>query len=105
MAKETTIKGVEFTIVNTNTKQAEQMIRNYNYSNSCWLCQAYGRYSDAKERAENKILDEMQKIGGYSYRITGAGSCYFSCAYRLDHEGKKYLVYHTPSYRYLIELA
>lgn len=106
MAKTRTIDGVEFTIVNANTEQAKTIIRRYNNSDCYRLYQAYKySYSNYKARAEQEILDEMQKLGGYSYRITGAGSCFFSCAYRLAHDGKQYIVFHTPTDRKLVPIA
>ena len=106
MAKTRTISGVDFTIVNANTEQAKQIIRRYNNSDCYSLWQAYKySYSNYKARAEQEIKDEMQKMGGYSYRITGAGSSYFSCGYTLEIDGQKYVVFHTPTDRKLVAIA
>lgn len=105
MAKTTTINNRTFTIVNENTQAARDIISRYNYSNCSRLYEAYGSYSCYKARAEQEILQEMAEMDGYSFRITGAGSCFFSCAYKMKHEGSEYIVFHTPSDRKLVKLA
>ena len=63
------------------------------------LDNVYGRYSVYKARAEKMILDEMESVGGYDYRITSHNCSFFSCAYRFVRDGVEYLVYHTASSR------
>jgi hypothetical protein len=77
------------------TERQNQMLRNYNWANAESLSKAYKKCSWDKIRAEKKILDEMYKIGGYGYRITGANTFGFSCAYKVKEGDKVMLVYHT----------
>lgn len=87
--------------LNKTTQKAQQILRAYNTSNTYGVNEAYAKPSTAKTRAEHLILCEMLDNGGYDYRITGANSCTFSCAYRIDSN----LIYHTATNKYIIEGA
>jgi hypothetical protein len=93
------------TKLNRNTKQAERVIHMYEYTrkgNSIYT--AYGKPSDKKVDAFNEIKSEMERVKGFNMRITGAGSDVFSCAYQVkDGSDITYLIYHTPSNRFVIE--
>ncbi len=103
--KRDVIKGLEVTVVNPTTQQAQRMISAYKRTrlgNSIYT--AYGRPSYRKVNAFNHIESEMNFVGGYGMRITGAGSSIFTCAYILPVDNKEYLIYHTPTYRFAILL-
>ena len=82
------------------TKKQQEMVNTYQKSDMHSLRDLYTNYSDAKARAEMLIINEMIDNNGYSFRICGGNSCFFSCAYCYDiaENGKisKHLVYHTP---------
>lgn len=93
------------TWINRNTQKGERVIHMYDYTRKGdTIYKAYGRPSQRKVDAFNEIVKEMSSVGGYSMRITGAGSDVFSCAYKVkDGSGITYLVYHTPDNRFAIE--
>ena len=96
--------NLNVTPINPTTKKAEHMIHAYEKSTASTIWQAYGKPSDRKVSAYQKIVKEMSEAKGYGMRITGAGSDIFSCAYVLkDPEGHRYLIYHTPSNRFAIK--
>ena len=83
-----------------DTKRAQSFIKRYNLSrlgNSIYT--AYKKPSNAKVEAFNVIKKEMEDIGGTDMRITGAGSNFFSCAYKL----KNSLVVHVPTDVFVIK--
>ena len=79
------------------TKAQNQIINRYNKSTACSLADAYTSYSVFKARAEKQIINEMESVGGWGYKILGANSCTFSCAYLKQNEanGQVEIVYHT----------
>lgn len=87
------------------TKRQQSIINSYNRSNMYSLNDAYKSYSVYKARAEQSILNEMQKNGGWGYRILGANSCQFSCAYLINNkdDGNIKIVYHTASNRFVFD--
>lgn len=90
------------TTLNENTQKAQGMIHRYNVSKKSTIFDAYDRPSKEKINAYYKIKDEMNEVGGYGLRMTGAGSYIFSCAYLLKDNNVLYLIYHTPSDSYKI---
>lgn len=94
------------TWLNPTTKQAKRIIRMYeNTTKGDSIFKAYGRPSQKKIFAFNEIVKEMSDVKGWGMRITGAGSDIFSCAYKCkDGSDYTYLVYHTPSNRFVILL-
>ena len=94
------------TWLNSSTKQAKRIIRMYeNTRNGNSIYTAYKKPSDKKVAAFNEIKKEMDQVNGWGMRITGAGSDVFSCAYKCkDGSDYTYLVYHTPSIRFVILL-
>ena len=72
------------------TKLNKQRIISYKLSTKKTIWEAYKKPSSRKVSAYNNIKKEMESLGGYGLRITGAGSDTFSCAYRLDNK----LIYH-----------
>lgn len=93
------------TWLNPPTQKAQRVIHMYEYTKKGdSIFKAYGRPSDRKIAAFNEIQKEMQDVGGFGMRITGAGSDVFSCAYQVkDGSDITYLVYHTPDNRFAIE--
>lgn len=79
------------------TKKQQAIIDNYKRATACGLDDVYANYSVFKARAEKQILDEMESVGGWGYKITGANSNTFSCAYLKQNEanGQIEIVYHT----------
>ena len=79
------------------TKRQQQIIDNYNKSNNYSLDYVYNSYSVYKARAERQILNEMKNCNGWGYKILGANSCQFSCAYLRQNadDGQIEIVYHT----------
>ena len=79
------------------TKAQQQIINNYNRATAYSLNDVYANYSAFKARAEKQILSEMESVNGWGYKILGANSCTFSCAYLKQNEinGQIEIVYHT----------
>ena len=95
---------LDVTIVNPNTQKGRNLIRAFrNSTKGDSIYKAYGKPSAKKVYAFETIKQEMAAVQGYGIRITGAGSDFFSCAYKLiDPEGKTYLIYHTHVNRFAI---
>lgn len=91
--------------LNLKTKKAQGFIWAYHHARYDSISQAYREPSCYKWQAEKAILREMLEVGGYGYRVTGANCMTFSCAYRYDDEMHEYLVYHTASHAYQIQLS
>ena len=79
------------------TKAQQQIINNYNRAPAYSLDDVYANYSEFKARTERQILNEMESVGGWGYKILGANSFAFSCAYLKQNEidGQIEIVYHT----------
>lgn len=79
------------------TKKQQAIIDNYNRATAYSLDDVYANYSVFKARAERQILNEMESVGGWGYKILGANSCTFSCAYLKQNEANWQIeiVYHT----------
>lgn len=93
------------TWVNNGTQQKERIVNMYeNTKKGDSIFKAYVRPSNRKIDAFNAIRKEMQRVGGFGMRITGAGCDVFCCAYQVkDGSDITYLVYHTPSNRFAVE--
>lgn len=79
-----------------NSKQGQTLINSYlNTKKGDSIFKAYKKPSTAKIYAFNNIKNEMSEVGGYGLRVTHAGSHYFSVAYLLNEDNKKWLIYHT----------
>lgn len=79
------------------TKKQQQIINTYHKSTNYSLDDVYTNYSVFKARAERQILNEMQSVDGWGYKILGANTCSFSCAYLRQNaeNGQIEIVYHT----------
>lgn len=79
------------------TKRQQQIVNNYNRSSNYSLDDVYTNYSVYKARAEKDILNEMASENGWGYKILGANSCSFSCAYLRQNKDDGFIeiVYHT----------
>ena len=103
MRKET-INGVDFELINPNTKKAQEIDRTYDFFvtryglRSIW--EAYGRPSARKEAIYEEWVDFFGSIG-LSCCVLGANSCVFSIgAYNPETYDMYYI---TPSHNYLIK--
>ena len=87
------------------TKRQQQIIDNYNKSTSYSLDDVYNNYSVYKARAERQIINEMQAVGGWGYKIIGANSCSFSCAYLRQNKDDGFIeiVYHTAQNKQVLD--
>lgn len=75
----------------------------YKRSNMYDLTDLYKSYSVFKARAEKEIKTEMEKVGGWSYKVLGGSFMQFSCAYLVHNKNDNnnlYLIYHTAYNRY-----
>ena len=83
------------------TKRQQQILNSYEKSTAYSLQDVYANYSVYKARAEKEIKQEMIDNGGWGYKILGANSCQFSCAYLMTDKksGVVQIVYHTASNR------
>lgn len=102
---------LEVTFVKNTTQKGQRILRAYEYAKHDDICKAYKKPSGHKVDAFNDIKKEMERLGGSNMRITGAGCDFFSCAYKVrdgaiinDGHGFDYIIYHTPSYRYCVEV-
>ena len=79
------------------TQKQQQTIDRYKKSTNYTLSDVYNTCSCYKWRAEKSILNEMASVGGWGYKILGANSCAFSCAYLRQNaeHGQVEIVYHT----------
>lgn len=78
------------------TKANEQRLISYERSEGRNdLYQVYTSPSDAKVKAYDWIINEMDELGGWDIRITGSNCMTFSCAYKYNGEDGLHLRYHT----------
>ena len=92
------------TLLNPNTQRAQTLIRSYrNTTRGNDIYKAYKKPSSRKVAAFQEIKKEMKAVGGYGIKITGAGSDFFSCAYKVEGDDDNiYLIYHTAINRFAI---
>lgn len=91
------------TILNRNTKKAMRLIETYKDPRGVLLADVYQNYSSAKSRAFHAIAEEMKQNNGYRPCIPTANQMVFTMAYRMIKDGVEWLVYHTPTNKYLIQ--
>ena len=91
-----------WTDINPNTKKAERFIDSYNRSNYYRLEDAYKKPSHRKASIYKSLIIDMDNLGGFDMKITGANCSTFCCAFKYSDSGKDYLAYITPSYNYRI---
>ena len=108
MDKLITSNGQELnvTFVKPTTQKGKQLIRAYEYTQrGDSIYKAYGKPSSTKVKAFNDIVKEKDEVNGIGIKITGAGSDFFSCAYRvINNERIAYLIYHTHVNRFAVPL-
>lgn len=94
------------TDLNPNTQKAKRMVRAYDNAKYSDIFKAYGKPSSTKVETFYAIKKEMSLRNGYGMRITGAGSDYYSCAYKYvdPKDGCTYLIYETYANTYRIKL-
>lgn len=67
---------------NPFTKKAARLALSYLHATATCLREAYRTYSDEKYNAEKAIqMLDMPRYNGRDYRVTGASSFAFTCAY------------------------
>lgn len=85
-------------------KQNQLILNNYRNSECYSLNQKYKTCSFAKLQAEREILQDMQKMNGYAYKIIGANSNSFSCAFIFEKDARKFLKYFTRTKTKVFEI-
>ena len=102
MSKTLTINGVSFTLLTGKKGEAlSYEYRRAQYRGVYSLRQAYGRWSDAKERAYNDCNKIRDLVDGTAMYIGGWNSCVFTLLYTLQHEGVWYVVKETACNRFI----
>ena len=102
MVKIITLHGHNYKVMSKS--KAQSAYRAFLRSDKATLDDAYGRYSKAKANAYAYCRAREDEFGSYDGVITGANTCQFSYAFTGICEGKKYFVYITKSYDYVIAL-
>lgn len=87
------------------TKKEKIMYENWLVSENYSVRHAYDRPSASKIYAEERIIDEMVKNGGWGYRVTSHNTFNFACAYKYMKDGVECMVYHTHANRYEFTIA
>ena len=87
-------------------KKIGYWVKAYEISNNRDLLDIYKRPSLSKQCIVRNIRNLMHYKGGYDLRFTTYNAYFFSCGWRyMDKDGEEYLVYHTPSNTYEIQLS
>ena len=93
------------TMVKPTTQKGQRIINAYFMAKYDDIRKAYGKPSVFKIKAFEEIKQEMKDAGGENLKMTGAGSDYFSCAYKVwDIDGNPYIIYHTHVNRFAVSL-
>lgn len=88
-------------------KKAESLVLAYSRALNArefTLRDVYGVYSLNKSRAECLLREKVDIVGGYAVAIPTHTSQFFTFAFQLECDGKKYLVYETAKNRYVMEI-
>lgn len=93
------------TQIKNTTQRGQQMIRNYNWSDSYDLYDAYNSPSCRKYRAWQYCSDLMKKYNGHDLKITGHNCMQFSAAFLFEKDDSTYLCYITASDDYEVLYA
>ena len=93
---------LNYTFLNYETKRAKRYLTMYDWSTDEDIYDAYKKPSDSKVSSFRNIKATMRDVDGYDMKITGAGSDYYSCAYKVKVDEGEFLVYETYANRYLI---
>lgn len=91
--------------LNPTTEKAIKYNANYQLTtkgNSIFT--AYGRPSQKKINAFGRCEQLMKDLKGTNMRVTGAGSHFFSCAFKFNFKGGSLLCYITPSHNWITKL-
>lgn len=86
------------------TQKQLDMYRRYCNSYCDTLHAIYKLPSDDKIEAYKECIADMHRNDGYDMRITAWTTFWFSCAYRVDREDGRYLVYHTRRNRFEFQI-
>lgn len=86
------------------SKKWQSVINLYNKSFNPSLFWVYNNPSLKKQYYEEQIKNEMLSCGGWGYTILTYNTSVFTCAYLMKVNEITYLIYHTPSSKYMLEL-
>lgn len=96
------------TILNKNTKKAKSFIDSYCLTSGKYenydILTFYRKPSYNKIKAWNYCKELLINNNGNDLHICGGNSSVFSAGFRMEENGKKYLIYITRENKYQIEL-
>ena len=102
---------LDVTLVNKDTKKAQNMISRYFRAQHDDIKKAYKKPSHEKVRTFEVIKNEFKRVNGRNLKVTSAGMHVYSCAYVVrdgsileDGQGFVYLIYHTVGNRFAIKI-
>lgn len=88
------------------TKKQQELLNNYERATKTTLRECYRTWSDAKERAYNRCLNDMCDHNGHGARICSYNTTSFTFAYKYEDENNKtHLRYFTyvNTYDFIID--
>lgn len=87
------------------TKKELGMLSSYNYATMTTLEEAYKKPSTTKWRVYYYILNQLVQLNGHDFKITGANSSTFSCAFLYVKDEQLRLRYYTAwnTYDFVVE--
>ena len=77
------------------TKKTLAIVERYNHAYITDIWHAYKTVGETNRKAWDKIVSKQEADNGYDMRIVGAGSHFWSCAYKCLKDGKLILKYYT----------
>lgn len=105
MKKYVLLNGRNYEFIPLFTKKYHYYLKSYYFSNIRTITQAYKNPSPRKIEIYASLIDEMNKCGGYAFRILGKNTNFFSCAYTIEIKSERYLVIETPTKSYIAHIA
>ena len=104
MANTIKLHGHDYELINPKTQRARGILHAFLGSYDSVLSDVYGRFSRAKENAYNYCRSRECEFHSYDGVITSYNTCIFTYAFSgLDENGKRWLIYITPSHDYAID--
>lgn len=105
--KQLEIKKGNFTkraiLLNSNTQKAQNFVDNYIYAEYDDVNKFYNKPSYYKKASQEKIMNCMYHLDGWSYRVCGGNSNTYTAGWLVNWQGKTYLIYETAYNTYAIE--
>jgi len=86
------------------TKKDIQRVLNYERATATTIYEVYAKPCQANVEAYNRLREEMERVGGYGFKVFNATSHSWCCAYEVLIDEKPYLIYYTRDNKYVIEL-